>query len=71
MKTQKYVAVSRKGRVRLTQQKPTLQNDELAFRLNINIPDSAFTNLLPVVSVNLDEKNLIPPVVDVSVEVVK
>lgn len=42
MKTMKWLALTRSGRVRVTTNRPRLERDELAMCLSISVPDSLF-----------------------------
>ncbi len=46
---------------------PALQQGQLAFKLNIEVPDSAFENLHQSIDLNLSEDQLIKPPISVEV----
>ena len=67
------VATVRQGRynqqsatLRVTKQQPKLAANELAFNLSINIPDTMFKRLIPVVKIDVPGDMLVNPNPDIA-----
>jgi len=62
-----YVVVSKGGIHKLYKGIPSLQPGQMAFTLNIEIPDEAFAHLFQSVELKLNEGQLIKPPINVEV----
>lgn len=61
MKIQAYLIISQSGSVRMVKGAPSLSNIEIAIKVNLNIPDSFFHRLIPVVDIDVPADAILSP----------
>jgi hypothetical protein len=64
-----YIAMNRKGAVRMTKGKPALRSDEIAIGITVEVPDSAFR--APIIMADLKVPDHAVMVPEISVEVIE
>jgi hypothetical protein len=59
MKQTIFLAINRRGTMRLTKNSPGLDRGEIAIRLELNIPDSLFRDYIPTARLTIDPDQVI------------
>ena len=65
MKIEAYLVINRSSSIRVVKQRPALNNDEIAVRLNIEIPKEFFERMIPSVDILIPVESMIKPDIEV------
>lgn len=67
MKIRGYLTIGSRGSLRITKNTPSLYQDEISVKLDINVPDAIFKRPLPTLSIDLPENVVANPDAELAV----
>lgn len=67
MKIRGFLTISSRGALRITKNTPSLYQDEISVKLDINVPDAIFKRPLPTLSIDLPENVVANPDAELAV----
>jgi hypothetical protein len=65
MKIEAYLVINRGSSIRVVKQRPNLSNDEIAIKLNLEIPQEFFERIIPSVDILVPIDSMIKPDIEV------
>lgn len=69
MNIKAFLIINDGGSIRVTKNRPYLNNNEISVLLNVDVPNRFFERMIPVVDIRLPEEAVIQPEMDVALSI--